>query len=149
MYRNSQVNRFPNEDSARDKAAGYKMVSGGANRQNETVTPEVLDSSGRPLNSRARVSGNMLGLISVIIGVVAFILIFVGMFFHFVIALNIIFCLAALGFAIAALLKHDTVGKVFAVAGIAVGIFDLLVQLICMIIVLITSGISAIFSIFA
>lgn len=148
MYRNSQVNRFPKDGSAGDTAVGYEMVSGGAKQQNETVTPEVLDSSGRPLNSRARVSGNMLGLISVIIGIVAFILIFVGMFFHFVIAVNIIFCLAALGFAIAALIKQETAGKVFAVAGIAIGIFDLLVQLICMIIVLITSGISAIFNIF-
>ena len=145
MYRNSQITRFPkNAPGDGPEAAGENNSPPEA----QAVTPEVLDSTGRPVKERAPVSGNILGLISAVVGIVAFILIFVGMFFHFVIALNIIICLFAVGFAIAALMKQDSAGKVFAAAGMILSIFDLLVQLICMIIIMISSGISAVFSLF-
>ena len=87
-------------------------------------------------------------MISAIIGVVALVLVFLGMFVHFIMWLNILICLTGIGFAIAALIKRDTAGRIFAVIGTVLCIFDLIVQLICIIVVAISSGISAIIKLF-
>ena len=150
MFRESQLSKFPKENASQEKRfdeqfrESYQKQS----KPKAPVTPEVLDSTGRPIKKAERVSGNTLGIISVVIGVVAFVLVFLGMFVHLIMWLNILICLTGMGFAIAALIKRDTAGRIFAVLGIILGIFDLLVQLICMIVVVISSGISAIFHLF-
>ena len=150
MFRNSQINPYSNEqsDSKQSFDALYRQQYAEKEKKRESVTPEVLDSTGMPLKRKRSVSGNALGLISSVIGVVSFILIFIGMFFNVFMALNILFCLVGIGFGIAALIKKDTAGQILAVAGMIVCVFDLLVQLICIIVVAVSSGISAIFGLF-
>ena len=148
MFRNSQASSFPkNVPVSTNPSFDGQFREGYAKKQKDKqpVTPEVLDSTGRPMRQPSRISGNMLGMVSVIMGVVAFVLVFIGMFAHFVMWLNIIICLAGVGFGVAALFMRQTAGRLFAAAGIALGIFDLLVQLICMIVVAVSSGVSAIF----
>ena len=150
MFRESQISKFPKENTSQEKRfdeqfrESYQKHS----KPKAPVTPEILDSTGRPIKKAERVPGSILGIISAIIGAVAFVLVFLGMFVHFIMWLNILICLTGIGFAIEALIKRDTAGRIFAVIGIVLCIFDLLVQLICMIVVAISSGISAIINLF-
>lgn len=150
MFRESQISKFPKENASKEKPFDKQFRESYQNRSKPKapVTPEVLDSTGHPIKKPERISGNILGIISAVIGVVALILVFLGMFVHFIMWLNILICLSGIGFAIAALIKRDTAGRIFAVIGIVFCIFDLLVQLICMIVVAISSGISAIINLF-
>ena len=150
MFRRSQITPYSNGRSESDQTFDslYRQQYAKKEKKRETVTPEVLDSDGRPINRKTAVSGNVLGLISAVIGVVSFILIFLGLFFRFFMALNILLCLAGIGFGAAALMKKDNAGRLLAVAGIALCIFDLVVQLICTVVVAVSSGISAIFGLF-
>ena len=124
MFRESQEKRF--DEQFRES---YQKRS----EPKAPVTPEILDSTGRPIKKAERVPGSILGMISAIIGVVALVLVFLGMFVHFIMWLNILICLTGIGFAIAALIKRDTAGRIFAVIGTVLCIFDLIVQLICII----------------
>lgn len=150
MFRESQISKFPKENASHEKRFDEQFRESYQKQSNPKapVTPEVLDSAGHPIKKPERVSGSVLGIVAAIIGVVAFILVFLGMFAHFIMWLNILICLTGIGFAIAALIKRDTAGRIFAVIGTVLCIFDLLVQLICMIVVIISSGISAIINLF-
>lgn len=144
MFRASQK-RFsdPNKPDEEPEALRHERLKRPAE---EPVTPEVLDSvpqQQRRLGSSG-ISPEITGIISVIIGVVAFILIFIGMFAHFIMWLNLLIILTGIGFGIAALIRKS-VGRLFGIIGVVLGVFDLLVQLICMIIVIISSGVSALF----
>ena len=139
MFRQSQQNPFrkPEEQQARTDFMLQQRQQ--REQRRETVTPEVLDATGRPVEKRSGgLSPVLCGVISLIIGAVSFILIFLGMFFHFFMWLNILFCLAGIGFGIAA-------ARVLGVIGIVACLFDLIVELICMIVVAVGSGISAMF----
>lgn len=150
MFRESQLSKFPKENASQEKRFDEQFRESYQKRSEPKapVTPEILDSTGRPIKKAERVPGSVLGIISAIIGAVAFILVFLGMFVHFIMWLNILICLTGIGFAIAALIKRDTAGRIFAVIGTVLCIFDLLVQLICIIVVAISSGISAIIKLF-
>lgn len=150
MYRKSQNRSFSGDDQSTESEPfehTYLQKGEYPRYENETVQPEVLDQNGRPLNSSRGISSDMLGIVSLIIAVVSFILIFVGMFAHFVLWLNILICLTGIGFGIAALLSKSSF-RVFGIIGIIVAIFDLIVDLICMVVLAVSSGISAIYNIF-
>lgn len=145
MFRQSQQNPFRKPEEQQAQTDFMLQQRQQREQRRETVTPEVLDATGRPVEKRSGgLSPVLCGVISLIIGAVSFILIFLGMFFHFLMWLNILFCLAGIGFGIAALLK-DTAARVLGVIGIVACLFDLIVELICMIVVAVGSGISAIF----
>lgn len=148
MYRKSQKSSFSGDDqSAENEPFEHKYLQKGEypRYENETVQPEVLDQNGRPLNKPRGVSSVTLGFVALILGITAFILIFVGMFAHFVLWINILVCLIGIGFGIAALLSRAS-SKALGIAGILIAIFDLLVNLICIIVTAVSSGISAIFN---
>jgi len=145
MFRQSQQNPFrkPEEQQAQNEFMLQRRQQ--QEQQREAVTPEVLDSAGRPIDKQSRgISPELCGVISLIIGAVSFILIFLGMFFHFFMWLNILLCLVGVGFGVAALLKNAA-ARILGVIGIVACLFDLIVELICMIVVAVSSGISAIF----
>lgn len=145
MFRQSQQNPFrkPEEQQAQTDLTLHRQQR---KEYRETVTPEVLDATGRPMDrhSRGGLSPELCGVISLIIGAVSFILIFLGMFFHFFMWLNILLCVVGIGFGIAALLKN-TAARILGIIGIVACLFDLIVELICMVVVAVSSGISAIF----
>lgn len=145
MFRKSQQNPFRKPEKQQTQS-DFMLQRQQREQHRETVTPEVLDAAGRPVNDRRRsgLSPELCGIISLIIGAVSFILIFLGMFFHFFMWLNILLCLVGIGFGIAALLKN-TAARILGIIGIVACLFDLLVELICMIVVAVSSGISAIF----
>ena len=72
------------------------------------------------------------------------VLVFVGMYAHVVMFLNIVLCLVGVGFGIAALIGRAST-RFLGIFGIAGCVLDILIQIICMIVVAITSGISAVF----
>ena len=149
MYRKSQNRSFSGDSqSSENEPFEHTYLQKGEypRYENETVQPEVLDQNGQPLNKSRGFSSDMLGIVSLIIAVVSFILIFVGMFAHFVLWLNILICLTGIGFGIAALLSKSSF-RVFGIIGIIIAIFDLIVNLICMVILAVSSGISAIYNI--
>lgn len=145
MFRQSQQNPFRKPEEQQTQS-DFMLQRQQREQHRETVTPQVLDAAGRPVNDRSRsgLSPELCGIISLIIGAVSFILIFLGMFFHFFMWLNILLCLVGIGFGIAALLKN-TAARILGIIGIVACLFDLLVELICMIVVAVSSGISAIF----
>ncbi len=149
MFRSSQQPKYPNpKHTALSQDAPLPPHGQREQTQNEVLHGEVLDATGRPLQAPRRVSAEALGFVSLIIGVAAFILIFVGMFFRFFMWLNILLCLTGIGFGIAALLKPSSGAKIIGIIGVGLCIFDLLAEVICMLIVAITAGISAIFHLF-
>lgn len=148
MFRSSQQSKYPNpQHTALSQDAPLPPHGQRAPSENETAQPEVLDATGRPVRPPSRVSAEVLGFVSVIIGVAAFILVFAGMFFHFLMWLNLLLCLTGIGFGAAALFKRSA-GAVIGIIGVALCMFDLLAEVICMLIVAVTSGISAIFHLF-
>ena len=106
MFRQSQQNPFRKPEEQQAQTDFMLQQRQQREQRRETVTPEVLDATGRPVEKR---SG---GLSPVLCG--------------------------------AALLK-DTAARVLGVIGIVACLFDLIVELICMIVVAVGSGISAIF----
>lgn len=125
MFRQSQQNPFRKPEEQQTQS-DFMLQRQQREQHRETVTPELC------------------GIISLIIGAVSFILIFLGIFFHFFMWLNILLCLVGISFGIAALLKN-TAARILGIIGIVACLFDLLVELICMIVVAVSSGISAIF----
>ena len=150
MFTSSQNNPFAKPEEQRNQYDEmYRNSMQKSAKPKTPDNPEVLDQGAQPyLNmKKPAASPETLGLISLIIGIAAFVLIFVGMFLRAFLWLNVLLCLVGIGFGIAALMKN-TLNRVFGIIGIILGIFDLLVNVICMIVLAIGSGISAIFHLF-
>lgn len=98
MFRQSQQNPFRKPEEQQTQS-DFMLQRQQREQHRETVTPQVLDAAGRPVNDRSRsgLSPELCGIISLIIGAVSFILIFLGMFFHFFMWLNILLCLVGIG----------------------------------------------------
>ena len=153
MFRASQKNNYPKpgqEQPAQEEPL-HQILKQGEYGSSDGTMPQPQPYEPQPyepqIKQKSGFSPEYLGIISIIIGIVGFILIFVGMFLHFFMWLNILILLTGIGFGIAALLKK-ALNRVFGIIGIVIGIFNLLVQLICMIVVLISSGISAAVNLF-
>lgn len=144
MFQQSQNNPYSLQRSDGKPSFDEEFRRQYAKKEKKPVTPEVLDSNGRSLRSKPQFSSAWLAPVSLVIGAVSFLLIFAGMFLHLLLWLNILFCLIGAGFAVAALLSKSGT-RILGVFGLALNIFTLLVNVICLIIVMITSGVSAIF----
>ena len=96
------------------------------------------------LTTDSGVFSEMTAVISLIIAAVGLVLVFVGMYAHVVMFLNIVLCLVGVGFGIAALIGRAST-RFLGIFGITGCVLDILIQIICMIVVAITSGISAVF----
>lgn len=147
MFADSQKNPFAKPDAEKNQ---YDEMYRQSMQKKQYKKPETTEEKEAPylrMKQPSSYSPEYLGFVSLIIGVAAFILIFIGMFLHFFMWLNIVICLTGIGFGIAALLKK-TASRVLGIIGIILCVFDLLVQLICMIVVALGSGISAIFRAF-
>ncbi len=144
MFRASQKNNYPKpgQEQPSQEEPLHQILKEGQYGNPDGTMPQPQPYEPPQIKQKSGLSPEYLGIISVIIGLVGFILIFVGMFLHFFMWLNILVLLTGIGFGIAALLKKAA-NRVFGIIGIILGIFNLLVQLICLIVVMIGSGISA------
>lgn len=148
MFRSSQQSKYPNPRHTALSQEAPPPHGQRAPSANETVQPEVLDATGHPLRRSGGVSAGAAGLFAVIIGIVTFILLFVGMFLHIFMWLNLLLCLTGVGFGVAALLKKSP-GRITGAFGVALCLFDLAAELICMLVTAISAGVSAIFHLVA
>ena len=113
MFRDSQISKFPKEESQSSKFdEQFRQSYAKKNKDKTPENPEVLDSTGRPINQKnLKLRFEALGLISAIIGAIA------------------IFKKSAM--------------RLFAGAGIILCLLTLVVNVICMIVVAIISGFAA------
>lgn len=149
MFRASQKNNFPKpgqEQPAQEEPL-HQILKEGQYGDPDGTMPQPQPYEPPKVKRQSSFSPEYLGIISIIIGVVGFILIFVGMFLNFFMWLNILVLLTGIGFGIAALLKK-ALNRVFGIIGIVIGVFNLLVQLICLIVVMIKAGVSAAVNLF-
>ena len=147
MFQKSQIVKFPKEGQGESSSFDEEFRQSYAKKKADKTpeNPEVLDSTGRPVNRNSQgISFDVLGIVSAIIGVLAFLLVFAGMFFHAFLWLNVLLCVAGVIVGVAALMKKSS-ARIFAVLGIILCIFTLAVNVICMAVVAIISGASAIF----
>lgn len=149
MFEQSQESKFPKPTSERGTRFDelYRQSYAKKQKQKEKTPerPEVLDATGRPMRqSRRSLSPELCGIISMIIGGVALILVFLGMFFHLLLWLNILLCPVGIGFGIAAVIKNS-LGRLFGIIGIALCLFMLIVNVVCLIVTAVISGVSALF----
>lgn len=147
MFQNSQNNRYSLQRTDGKPSFDEEFRSQYAKKE-KPVTPEVLDSNGRPLRRKASLSSDWLAPISLVIGAVSFFLIFAGMFLHALLWLNIPVSFIGAAFAVAALLSKSGT-RILGIFGLALNIFTLLVNVICLVVVMITSGVSAIIHLFS
>ncbi len=147
MFAQSQINPFIKEDEAKGESydaqfrKSYAKKEKGAKKSPEN--PEVLDATGRPINpKRSGMSAHMMGLISLIIGGVALVMVFAGMFFHALLWLNLLLCIVGIGFGAASVFKNS-LDRVPGILGILLCLFVLLVDIICLIITAVISGAAA------
>ncbi len=122
MFRQSQNNPYAKEDELRGESFDDRFRQSYAKSTPEN--PEVLDRNS--------------------IAAVGLVLVFAGMYAHVVMFLNIVLCLVGVGFGIAALIGRAST-RFLGIFGITGCVLDILIQIICMIVVAITSGISAVF----
>lgn len=149
LFAQSQQSRFQKPSSEQGARFDDLYRQGYAKKQKQRgkspVTPEVLDATGRPMRpARSGLSPELCGVISIAAAALALILVFVGMFFHLLLWLNILLCLVGIGFGVAAVIK-GSVGRLFGIIGIAACLFMLLVTVICLIVTAVISGASALF----
>ena len=144
MFRDSQISKFPKEESQSSKFdEQFRQSYAKKNKDKTPENPEVLDSTGRPINQKnLKLRFEALGLISAIIGVIAFILVFVGMFIHVLLWINILLCIVGITLGAIAMFKKSAM-RLFAGAGIILCLLTLVVNVICMIVVAIISGFAA------
>ncbi len=149
LFEQSQQNRFakPGDEQKTRFDTLYRQSYEKKRREKTPENPQVLDATGRPIRQpKKTLSPELCGMISMITGGVAFVLVFVGMFFHLLLWLNLLICFAGAGFGAAAIIKGN-VGRLFGIIGVVLCLFVLLVNFICLIITAVISGTSALFKI--
>ena len=142
MFRQSQNNPYAKEDELRGESFDDRFRQSYAKSTPEN--PKVLDRNSVPPRRKSGVFSEMTAVISLIIAAVGLVLVFAGMYAHVVMFLNIVLCLVGVGFGIAALIGRAST-RFLGIFGITGCVLDILIQIICMIVVAITSGISAVF----
>ena len=148
MFRASQTSAHPNESHTVLVKGAYEAEDVPPYTE-QVIHPEVLNPDGRPIKPpHSKPSADTFGTVAAILGVVSFILIFLGMFLHFLMWMNVLVCLTGITFGIIALMKQAA-SRVFGILGIILCIFNLVVEVICIVISIIGSGISALFRLFA
>ena len=147
LFEQSQQNRFakPGDEQKTRFDTLYRQSYEKKRREKTPENPQVLDATGRPIRQpKKTLSPELCGVISIAAAVLALILVFLGMFFHLLLWLNILLCLVGIGFGVAAVIK-GSVGRLFGIIGIAACLFMLLVTVICLIVTAVISGASALF----